>query len=80
LQLGQFLQRIFFVGTLLANTSFCCSGVIFSKASFSNIFLFCSSVNSCFSWPSFCSPDFSFSLLSFFENGFCEGKSFLGLY
>jgi len=79
LQFGQYLQRSFFVATLLDNTSFCCSGVICSKVSFSNNFLFCSSVNSCFSSPSF-APDSSFVLLSFLMNGFCEGKSFLGLY
>ena len=71
LQFGQFLHRIFFVATLLDNTSFCSSGLIFSKACFSNNFLFCSSVNSCFS-PS---PTWAFD--SFFVEDFCEGKIFL---
>ena len=87
LQLGQFLHLTFLVATLLANISFCSSGVNLLNASNSIKFFFCSSVNSAFSsfgcsslTPSFCSL-FSSVVASLLAGiGFFVGNFFLNLW
>ena len=82
LQFGQFLQRTFFVATLLANISFCSSGVNLLKASWSIKFFFSSVVFSP-SLFSFCSPSGfcseGFPSFSLFSSGFSFLESDSGL-
>ena len=82
LQFGQFLQRTFLVATLLANISFCSSGVNLLKASWSIKFFFSSVVFSP-SLFSFCSPSGfcseGFPSFSLFSSGFSFFESDSGL-